>query len=94
MGGAVALLVQGESTKDIFSAVVLVDITPDLERQGVTEIRNFMRKKMHEGFATLDEAADFIASYTKRPRREDLSGLEKNLRKGIPPVQSPGVICP
>ena len=30
---------------------------------------------------TLDEAADIIASYTGRPRRDDLSGLAKNLRQ-------------
>jgi len=64
LGGLSAMLAQGDSSQEIYRALVFVDITP----------------KMTEGFASLEEAADIIASYTGRPRRDDVSGLAKNLR--------------
>jgi pimeloyl-ACP methyl ester carboxylesterase len=42
----------------------------------------FMASHLKEGFTNLDEAADVIAMYTQRPKKENLSGLEKNLRLG------------
>jgi pimeloyl-ACP methyl ester carboxylesterase len=66
----------------VASAVVLVDITPTVERAGVERIVNFMRARMDEGFATLDDAADYVASYLPdRPRPKSTAGLEKNLRR-------------
>jgi pimeloyl-ACP methyl ester carboxylesterase len=49
----------------------------------VAKIQGFMAERMDEGFATLEDAADAIASYLphrKRPR--SLEGLRKNLRLG------------
>jgi hypothetical protein len=41
----------------------------------------FMSERVDVGFATLEEAADFISAYLPhRPRPKDLSGLAKNLR--------------
>jgi pimeloyl-ACP methyl ester carboxylesterase len=62
--------------------VVLVDIAPRMERDGILKIVGFMRARP-DGFTSLDEAADVIAQYLphrKRPR--DLSGLHKNLNQG------------
>jgi pimeloyl-ACP methyl ester carboxylesterase len=83
LSGLAALLAQGEAEAAVFSALVLVDVTPRLDPKGAEEIVSFMRANLEEGFATLEEAADTIAAYVPhRPRPRDLSGLEKNLRRG------------
>ena len=81
LGGMAALratdLVEGR----VLSALILVDVTPTLNRSGAENIVRFMGAKMHEGFASLDEAADTIAEYLphrKKPSNHD--GLRKNLR--------------
>lgn len=83
LGGLASLLGAGEAADPmaIASALVLVDITPSVERAGVERIINFMQKRMIDGFADLDEAADYVASYLPdRPRPKSTAGLEKNLR--------------
>jgi pimeloyl-ACP methyl ester carboxylesterase len=83
LGGLAALLAQGEARPDVFSAVVLVDVTPRMEPTGVERIRGFMSEHLERGFATLDEAADAVAAYQpQRVRERNLAGLEKNLRRG------------
>jgi pimeloyl-ACP methyl ester carboxylesterase len=82
LGGMAALCAEGESRTDLLSAIVLVDVTPRLEREGVMRIVSFMTDRP-EGFASLDEAADAIAAYREhRDRPSDLAGLAKNLRLG------------
>lgn len=63
-------------------AVVLVDVTPRLEPDGVRRILTFM-KAHPQGFGSLEEAAEAIGRYLphRRPPK-DLSGLQKNLRQG------------
>lgn len=82
LGGLSAMLAQGEADEAIYSAIILVDITPRMNLGGAKNILGFMSEHIDEGFATLDEAADIIAQYTGRPRRRDISGLKKNLRRG------------
>jgi pimeloyl-ACP methyl ester carboxylesterase len=61
--------------------VVLVDVTPRIELEGVRRIVGFMTAHP-EGFATLDDAADVIAAYNPhRPRPDRLDGLLKVLRQ-------------
>ena len=81
MGGGVSLVAIGEDHVDA-TALVLVDIAPRIEPAGADKIMAFMSQKP-EGFDTLDEVADAIASYQphrKRPR--NLDGLGKNVRLG------------
>ena len=80
-----SLLAEGKSERagqgPLFAAIVLVDITPRVDRSGVEKIQGFMRERSAEGFATVAEAADAVAAYLphrKRPRSHD--GLRKNLR--------------
>jgi pimeloyl-ACP methyl ester carboxylesterase len=81
LGGLAALEASREGP-ELMSALVLVDITPRLEPDGVVRIMSFMADRPN-GFASLDEAADAIASYMPhRPRPADPSGLAKNLRLG------------
>ncbi|MFM7068907.1 MAG: alpha/beta fold hydrolase [Actinomycetes bacterium] len=83
MGGLAGLLAEGHLRPGTCSALVLVDVTPRLERSGVDRILDFMLDRMDEGYESLDEAADAVAAYQPhRSRRADPSGLAKNLRRG------------
>lgn len=79
MGGGTSLVAVGEDHVDA-TALVMVDIAPRIERSGVDKIQAFMSLKP-EGFASLDEVADAIASYQPhRKRPKNLDGLAKNVR--------------
>ena len=81
MGGGTSLVAIGEDHVDA-TALVLVDIAPRIEEEGAQKIQAFMGQKP-DGFDSLDEVADAIASYQphrKRPR--NLDGLAKNVRLG------------
>ncbi len=82
LGGLAILIAQGESAQPPASAVVLVDIAPRVEPEGVQRIIGFMGAHP-DGFASLEDAADAVAGYVPhRPRPKDLNGLRKNLRLG------------
>ena len=90
LGGMAALLgnsqpgkSQGKSPGETqhFSALVLVDITPRVDVEGVSKIQGFMRAQLREGFGSIAEAADAVAAYLPhRPRPRSHEGLKKNLR--------------
>jgi len=85
LGGIAALLAEGEAERagegPVFSAIVLVDITPRVDLDGVAKVQGFMRAHAHEGFASVAEAADAVAAYLPhRPRPRSHEGLKKNLR--------------
>ena len=85
LGGIASLLAEGESERDkganVFSALVLVDITPRVDQTGVTKVLGFMRANAGEGFASIAEAAQAVADYLpQRPRPKSNEGLKKNLR--------------
>jgi pimeloyl-ACP methyl ester carboxylesterase len=80
MGGATALAAQGEDP-DLADALVLVDIVPRIEAEGVRRITGFMRGRP-EGFATLQEVADAVSAYNPhRARTPNPEGLRKNVRQ-------------
>lgn len=81
LGGVVSLLALGERRPELARALILVDVAPRVEAQGIAHIRSFMGGHLG-GFASLEEAADAVAAYAPhRPRPRDLSGLMKNLRR-------------
>ena len=81
MGGGTSLVAVGEGHVDA-SALVLVDIAPRIEQEGTDKIQAFMTRKP-EGFDSLEEAAEAIATYQPhRKRPANLDGLAKNLRLG------------
>jgi len=85
LGGIASLLAEGRAdragTGPVFAAVVLVDITPRVNRDGVAKIQGFMRERAAEGFADIADAADAVAAYLPhRPRPRSHDGLKKNLR--------------
>ncbi len=83
MGGITAMTLLGESPHGgigLARCLVLVDVTPRMETDGLARISNFMRSAP-DGFATVDEAADAVAAYLPgRARPTDTAGLLKNLR--------------
>ena len=81
MGGGTSLVAAGEEHVDA-TALVMVDVAPRLEPEGVDKIQAFMHQKP-EGFDSLEEVADAIASYQPHRRRPgNLAGLVKNVRLG------------
>jgi pimeloyl-ACP methyl ester carboxylesterase len=82
LGGFTAMLLGGEISPESVSAVVLVDIVPNMDPSGATRIHSFMNDRMVSGFDSLDEVADAIQQYNPhRPRPTDLDGLRTNLRR-------------
>jgi len=80
MGGGTSLVAAGEYQVDA-AAIVLVDIAPRIEPEGIDKIQAFMSLKP-EGFDSLEEVADAIASYhPHRQRPSNLQGLAKNVRR-------------
>ena len=70
MGGLFGLLAESR-WPGLFSAMVLVDITPRWDTAGVEKILMFMTAHP-DGFASLSQAADVISSYMPhRPRKSD-----------------------
>ncbi|MGO9506116.1 MAG: alpha/beta fold hydrolase [Mycobacterium sp.] len=82
LGGFTSMLLAGEMSPGIASAVVLVDIVPNMEQSGANRIHRFMAERVESGFESLEEVADAIAEYNPhRPRPTDLDGLTTNLRR-------------
>jgi pimeloyl-ACP methyl ester carboxylesterase len=85
LGGIASLLAEGGPDRPpdhaVFSALVLVDITPRVDLAGVAKVQGFMRAHANEGFGSIAEAADAVAAYLPhRPRPRSHEGLKKNLR--------------
>lgn len=85
MGGLLGLMAQAQH--DVFSALILVDITPRWERAGVERILAFMRAHPL-GFASIDDAAEAIAEYLphRRERYEADQGRPDRLRQLLVPT--------
>jgi pimeloyl-ACP methyl ester carboxylesterase len=79
LGGIVGLLIAA-TPPPALRALVLVDITLRIERQGAQEVAAFM-DSAPTGFGSIEEAADAVAAYLPhRKRPKDTSGLMRNLR--------------
>src|SRR5262249_18999784 len=57
LGGVSALLAEGTAERSgkgpLFAAIVLVDVTPRVDEDGVARIQGFMRARASDGFATI-----------------------------------------
>jgi pimeloyl-ACP methyl ester carboxylesterase len=85
LGGISSLIAIAEddraADRPVASALVLVDVAPRLEPEGVARIGAFMLGHL-DGFASLEDVADAVAAYNPhRPRPSGLSGLRKNVRQ-------------
>jgi pimeloyl-ACP methyl ester carboxylesterase len=81
LGGMSAMLAEGTSDRVVSSGLVLVDITPKANPEGIERIRRFMASGL-DGFSSLEDAAAAIADYTpNREKRVNPTGLKKVLRE-------------
>ncbi len=81
LGGMAAMLAEGTSDRTVSSGLVLVDITPKTNPEGIQRIAAFMQSGI-DGFGSLEEAAEAIAAYTPhRKRAMNPAGLQKVLRE-------------
>ena len=81
LGGITSLLAETQQRESVAKGLILVDVTPRMETDGVDRILEFMQGG-RSGFDTLEDAADSIARYLPhRKRPKNLSGLAKNLRR-------------
>ena len=79
--GGLSSLIAETRFGPLLDSLVLVDITPRMDPEGVAKVQGFMGAQMTEGFGSLEDAADAIAAYMpNRPRPRSLDGLRKNLR--------------
>jgi pimeloyl-ACP methyl ester carboxylesterase len=79
MGGGTSLVACGEDHVDA-TALIIVDVGPRIEPEGVDKIFAFMSQRP-EGFDNLQQVADAIANYQPhRTRPRKLDGLAKNVR--------------
>jgi pimeloyl-ACP methyl ester carboxylesterase len=82
LGGMAALIGSHLPPSNPFAALVLVDVTPRMDPDGVAAVQGFMRERSADGFASIEEAAEAIALYLPhRPKPRSLDGLRKNLRQ-------------
>jgi pimeloyl-ACP methyl ester carboxylesterase len=81
MGGNTALVGQGENP-GLAAGLVLVDIVPRVEPEGLERITSFMTARP-DGFASLEEVAEAVREYNPHRRRPPTpDGLRKNVRLG------------
>lgn len=81
MGGLFGLLAEAR-WPGLFSAMVLVDITPRWEAAGLERILRFV-SAFPQGFESLQQAADVVATYLPhRPTRKSADDMREVLRQG------------
>lgn len=84
LGGITSLVTAASQIPNLASAVILVDIVPEMESAGVADILSFMTANP-QGFGSLEEAAEAIAIYKNTPSSSNskaTNGLHKNLQLG------------
>jgi len=79
MGGLAILW--SHMAKDAAKALVLVDIAPRMELEGVHRVTSFMSKTSEQGFESLEEARMVLREYNPSRSKASIEGLRKNLRK-------------
>ncbi len=81
LGGATSMMALA-ADPGLASALVLVDITPKVEVDGIERIRRFVNAAP-DGFDDLDAVARAVSAYNPNRRTlGNVDGLRKNLRRG------------
>lgn len=82
LGGLSSLMASAGLEGDRIRGLVLVDIVPKVEAEGVQRIRQFMKAHIN-GFDSFEEVVEAVSAYMPhRKARPGSDGLRKNLRKG------------
>lgn len=83
LGGISSMIAAAAREADQIRGLVLVDIVPKMEIEGIQRIRDFMLSHL-DGFDSMDEVVEAVAAYMPHRKRGGGSsaGLRKNLREG------------
>ena len=82
LGGLVGIYLEGKYRPGSISALVLVDIVPNMNVAGADRVKDFMLEHSKTGFTSLLEVSELLSKYNPyREKSSDLDGLKKNLRK-------------
>lgn len=79
LGGLSAMTLASRPEASV-RALVMIDVGPRLESDGTRRIHDFMTAHP-DGFPDLHAVADAVASYTRKDRPRNLTGLKKNVRQ-------------
>lgn len=79
--GGQAALVAGSRSPGHVALVMLADVAPAIEDEGVDGVRNFFRAS-EAGFASLEEAAQALHVHLGQPLLPDAAGLARAMRRG------------
>ena len=80
--GGIAALILAAAHPERIAGLVLVDVVPRMEPEGLARIRAFMTGHAN-GFASVQEASDAVATYLPHRRRPTSTrGIERSLRRG------------
>lgn len=81
LGGNSGILAVGRFAPQAFRALVLVDITPQVDEKGVEKVQGFLGQHITQGFASYEEAAQAISSYLpeRRGRKSNIESLARYL---------------
>ena len=83
LGGIAGMVAEGVLHPGSFTSLTLVDITPNPNADGVARINRFMSAHIETGFASLEEAAEAIGTYTaNREKRAPSDSLSRYLKQG------------
>ncbi|MDA4845110.1 alpha/beta fold hydrolase [Hoeflea poritis] len=82
LGGNAGLLTAGRFAAGAIRALVLVDITPKLDQDGVDKVLGFMGRHLEDGFESYEEAAKAISDYLpeRKGRQSNAESLARYLR--------------
>ncbi|WP_068070414.1 alpha/beta fold hydrolase [Novosphingobium lentum] len=78
--GGQSVLVGGSRRPGKVALAMVADVAPLLRDAGVDAMRSFFIASAG-GFATVDAAADALAEHLSLPRKRDVSGLERTMRR-------------
>ena len=82
LGGLSALMASAGLGRDRIRGLVLVDIAPKVEAEGVQRIRQFMHAHIN-GFDSYEQVVEAVSAYMpNRKSKPKSEGLRKNLRTG------------
>lgn len=83
LGGISSMIAAAAREADHIRGLVLVDIVPKMEVEGIQRIRDFMLAHL-DGFDSMEEVVEAVAAYMPHRKRGggNSAGLRKNLRQG------------
>ena len=83
LGGISSMIAAAAREADHIRGLVLVDIVPKMEVEGIQRIRDFMLSHL-DGFDSMEQVVEAVAAYMPHRKRSSGSsaGLRKNLREG------------